>query len=395
MNIDGGMNDLHQFNRLFETPERTFFLWGPRQSGKTTLLRQRFQDAHWIDLLRTDQRIRYEREPFRLREEVRILSPETWVVIDEIQKVPALLDEVHGLIASEHRKFVLCGSSARKIRHSHANLLGGRAVKRELLGFSARELDTAFSLEQMLNRGVLPPHYLAGSDRAAREGLAAYVDIYLKEEILDEGLTRNLPVFADFLRAAAIGDTEVINFSNIGRECGVATSTVRGYYEILVDTLLGAFVPAFTRRAKRRTQQAPKFYFRDLGMVNHLTRRGAVVAGNEVFGKAFENYIFHELSVCERSMGREFPISYWRLTTGVEVDFILGDAEIAIEVKGKARLHGRDTRNLLQFRTEHPEVRQLISVCLEERVRLTDDGVLILPLNEFLKLLWAGDLNPK
>ncbi|MEX1118520.1 MAG: DUF4143 domain-containing protein [Terrimicrobiaceae bacterium] len=394
MNIDISMTDIQPIARHFAPPERTFFLWGPRQSGKTTLLKDRFPKAYWVDLLRTDQRMRYEREPFRLREEVRALAPDAWVVIDEIQKVPALLDEVHGLIESERRHFVLCGSSARRIRRSHANLLGGRAMKRELLGFSARELQADFSLERMLNHGGLPPHYLAKDKREARDAIAAYVDVYLKEEILDEGLTRNLPVFADFLRAAAIGDTEVLNFSNIGRECGVATSTVRGYYEILVDSLLGAFVPAFTRRAKRRTQQAPKFYFRDVGVVNHLTRRGTVLAGSEIFGKAFENYVFHELSVYERSKGREFPTSYWRLTTGVEVDFILGDAEIAIEVKGKERIPARDTRNLLQFRAEHPEVRQLVTVCLEERARLTQDGVLILPLTAFLERLWAGEFDP-
>jgi len=387
MHIDFVEPDLQ---RMMELPERSFFLWGPRQSGKTTMLRKRFGDAHWIDLLRTDERIRYEREPFRLREETRALSPEQWVVIDEVQKVPALLDEVHGLMETERRRFALCGSSARKIRRSHANLLGGRAVRRELLGLSAHEIGKEFDLERMLNQGPLPPHYLAAD---AEEALAGYVDLYLKEEILDEGLTRNLPVFADFLRAAATADTEIINFSNIARECCVATTTVRGYYKILVDTLLGAFVPAFTKRAKRRTQHAPKFYFRDVGMVNHLVKRGRVVAGGEAFGKAFENYVFHELSVFERVAGREFPVSYWRLSSGIEVDFVLGDAEIAIEVKGKTRLQSRDTRNLRHFRDEHPEVRKLLLVCLEERSRVTDEGVNILPLQEFMDRLWGDELQ--
>lgn len=387
MHIDGVMSDIQRFLKL---PDRAFFLWGPRQSGKTTLLRQRFPDAYWVDLLRTDARIRYEREPFRLREEAGALSKDRRVVIDEVQKVPALLDEVHGMMEAGRRTFALCGSSARRIRRSHANLLGGRALRRELLGLSARELGSAFDLERMLNHGPLPPHYLAES---AEESLEAYVDLYLKEEILDEGLTRNLPMFADFLRAAAIGDTEVVNFSNIARECGVATTTVRGYYEILEDTLLGAFVPGFTRRAKRRTQQAPKFYFRDVGVVNRLARRGRVVAGSELFGKAFENFIFHELSVHERVSGREFPINYWRLSSGIEVDFVLGDAEIAVEVKGKTRLQSHDTRNLLQFRAEHPEVKQLVLVCLEEQPRLTAEGILILPLGDFLSRLWEGEFG--
>jgi len=383
---------MSDIQRLLKLPERTFFLWGPRQSGKTTLLRERYPGAYWVDLLRTDARIRYEREPFRLREEVGVLPKDRWVVIDEVQKVTSLLDEVHGMMESGRRKFALCGSSARKIRRSHANLLGGRAMRRELLGFSAQELGGTFDLERMLNHGPLPPHYLAVS---ADDSLAAYVDLYLKEEILDEGLTRNLPVFADFLRAAAIGDTEVVNFSNIARECGVATTTVRGYYEILVDTLLGAFIPGFTRRAKRRTQHAPKFYFRDVGVVNHLVRRGRVMAGSEAFGKAFENFIFHELSVYERVCGKEFPLAYWRLSSGIEVDFVLGDAEIAIEVKGKTRLQSRDTRNLLQFRAEHPEVKQLVLVCLEEQTRLTGEGILILPMKDFLARLWGGEFGAR
>jgi len=318
------MQDIH---RILPLPESTFFLWGPRQSGKTTLLKACFPDAYRIDLLRTDERIRFEQEPMRLREEVRALPGDRRVVIDEVQKVPALLDEVHYLLQEDGRRFALCGSSARKLRRTHANLLGGRALKRELLGLSARELAGQFSLDRMLNRGPLPPHYLSED---AHEHLAAYVDLYLKEEILDEGLSRNLPVFSTFLRAAAIGDTEVTNFSNIARECGVASSTVRGYYEILEDTLIGAFLPAYTRRAKRRVLHAPKFYFRDVGVVNHLARRRSVEAGSETFGKAFENWVFHELSVHVRTTSIPYEIAYWRLSSGIEVDFVLGDAATAI-----------------------------------------------------------------
>jgi len=374
---------------MLDFPDSTFFLWGPRQSGKTTLLKRRFPEAHRIDLLRTDERMRYELQPSRLREEVRAIPRDRRIVIDEIQKVPTLLDEVHYLLQEDDRVFTLCGSSARKIRKSHANLLGGRALKRELLGLSAHEIGNSFDLEKMLNAGPLPPHYL-GTD--ADERIAAYVDLYLKEEILDEGLTRRLPVFSTFLRSAAIGDTEVTNFSNIGRECGVASSTVRGYYEILEDTLVGVFVPAFTRRAKRRVQHAPKFYFRDVGVVNHLVRRGYVAPGTESFGKAFENWVFHELSVHARRGSRPYEIAYWRLSSGIEVDFVLGDAETAIEVKGKDRIHSRDTRNLEEFRKEHPSVKRRIVVCTEPRARVTDSGVHILPYGDFVNALWNGEL---
>jgi predicted AAA+ superfamily ATPase len=370
-------------------PERSFFLWGPRQSGKTTLLKHRYPEAHRIDLLRTDERMRYEREPHRLREVLRALPPEQRVVIDEIQKVPALLDEVHYAMQETGRIFTLCGSSARKIRRAHANLLGGRALKRELLGFSAVELGEAFHLERMLNHGPLPPHYLA-EDASALQ--AAYVDQYLKEEILDEGLIRNLPAFDQFLRAAAIGDTEVVNFTNIARESGVASSTIKGYYEVLEDTLVGTFLPAFTRRPKRRVQHAPKFYFRDVGVVNHLLRRQYVLAGSEVYGKAFENWIFHELSSYGRTLEQPYDIAYWRLSSGIEVDFVLGDGEVAIEVKGKDRVRSYDARHLLQFRKDYPAVRKLLLVCCENETRVTDEGVVILPWREFLNRLWSGNI---
>lgn len=383
---------MHDFQRVLPFPDTTFFLWGPRQSGKTSLLKKRFPDAHRFDLLRTDERIRFEQEPSRFREEVRALPPAQRIVVDEIQKVPALLDEVHYLMQEDKRVFALCGSSARKIRTSHANLLGGRALKRELLGLSAHELGASFSLERMLTFGPLPPHIVRED---AREQIASYVDLYLKEEILDESLTRNLPVFSAFLRAAAIGDTEVTNFSNIARECGVAASTVRGHYEILEDTLIGAFLPAFTRRAKRRVQRAPKFYFRDVGLVNHLVRRGQVGPGTETFGKAFENWVHHEVSVHVRTLTTPYLISYWRLSSGIEVDFVLGDAEIAIEVKGKSRIQKGDLRNLEHFQQDYPEVRQRIVVCCEPRTRVTESGIRILPYQDFIRHLWHGHFVPQ
>jgi len=376
-------------SRRIGLPDQSFFLWGPRQSGKTTLLKRRYPDAHRIDLLRTEERMRYEREPHRFGEVLRALAPEQRVVVDEIQKVPALLDEVHYAMQETGRVFTLCGSSARKIRRAHANLLGGRALKRELLGFSAVELGSRFDLERMLNHGPLPPHYLATD---ASELQAAYVDQYLKEEILDEGLARNLPAFDRFLRAAAIGDTEVVNFSNIARESGVASSTIKGYYEVLEDTLVGSFLQAFTRRPKRRVQHAPKFFFRDVGVVNHLLRRQRVFPGSEVFGKAFENWIHHELSSYARTLRQPFDISYWRLSSGIEVDFVLGDGEVAVEVKGKDRVRSHDARHLLQFRKDYPAVRELLLVCCECEARVTDEGIRILPWRDFIEQLWSGGL---
>jgi len=373
---------------LPEKPKTSFFLWGPRQTGKTTLLKTKYPDSFRIDLLKTDELMLYLQQPSRLREQVTHLPLDQLIVIDEVQKAPMLLDEVHYLIQEENRHFVLCGSSARKVRRGHVNLLGGRALRYELLGLSATELGKAFDLERLINTGPLPNHYDHDNHSLA---LRSYVDDYLREEILQEGLVRNLPVFSNFLRAAALGDTGIVNLSNIARECGVAISTVRDHYQILVDTMLGSFLPAYTPRPKRRTVQAPKFYFRDLGVVNHLARRGLVVPGSELFGYAFENWIFHELSVHSKYSEQFYDISYWQLTTGVEVDFILDDAQTAIEVKGKEKITTNDLKGLRQFKKEYPEVKNRIVVCMEKQVRRNEEGIWILPHQEFLNRLWNGE----
>lgn len=369
-------------------PENSFFLWGPRQTGKTTLLKSTYPGAMRIDLLKTDEMIRYTQQPSLLRQEVSALDPGKMVVIDEIQKVPALLDEIHYLIQEQNRVFGLCGSSARKVRRGRINLLGGRAVRYELLGLTSRELGNDFSLDRMLNTGPLPHHYLS---RDYRQLLRSYVQDYLREEILEEGLTRSLPVFSDFLRIAAIGDTEIVNMTNIAREAGMAVSTVRGHYAVLQDTLMGAFLPSFTRRPKRRTIQSPKFYFRDLGVVNHLAGRHTIEPGSELYGKAFENWLYHELSVHTRYSGIHYDLSFWRLSSGIEVDFVLGMGETAIEAKGKKRITVSDLKGLSHFRQEYPDVRQLIVVCLEKRRRKTEDGIYIIPFQDFIDSLWDGE----
>ena len=340
-----------------------------------------------IDLLKTDELMRYAKKPSLLREEVAALSQERLIVIDEIQKVPLLLDEIHYMIQEWQRVFALCGSSARKVRRGHANLLGGRALRYELFGLAAQELGADFSIEHFVNTGPLPDHYGAENPALA---LRAYVDDYLREEIMEEGLTRRLPIFSDFLRMAAIGDTKILNMSNIARETGIAVSTVRDHYGILVDTLMGAFLPAFTLRPKRRTIHAPKFYFRDLGVVNHLARRGAIKPGSELFGKAFENWLFHELSVHTKYSELFYELSYWRLSSGIEVDFILGPGTVAIEAKGKSRITSKDIQGLVNFKKDFPEAKWLIIVCLEKKTRKTDEGIYIIPHQEFTKLLWDG-----
>ena len=269
------------FERALALPEagrETFFLWGPRQAGKSTLLRRRYPDALWVDLLKSEVFRRYLDRPELLRQELASEAARggRQVVIDEVQKVPALLDEVHWLIENRGHHFALCGSSARKVRRGAANLLGGRAIRYELRGLTAAELGAAFDLDRMLNHGYLPRIYQAARPRRL---LDAYVADYLREEVAAEGLVRNLPAFSGFLDAAAFSDGEMVNFSNVARECGVASPTAKAYFEILEDTLLGRRLHAYRRRRKRRVIGAPKFYFADVGVVNRLTRRGELSPG--------------------------------------------------------------------------------------------------------------------
>jgi predicted AAA+ superfamily ATPase len=364
----------------------TFFLWGPRQTGKTTLLRAAFPDAFWLDLLKADEYRRYLQNPERLREELAGRDPGQ-VVIDEVQKVPPLLDEVHWLHENQGVRFALCGSSARKVRRGGANLLGGRALRFEMHGLTATEIGDTFDLDRLLNTGYLPRHVTA---TRVRPLLASYVADYLKEEVAAEGLVRNLPVFSAFLDLAALSDTELVNLSTLARDCGVSPPTVRGYFEILVDTLLGRWLPGYTKRPKRRVIAAPKFYFSDVGVVNHLARRGVVQRRSELFGKAFENWVFHELCAHDAYHGTLAHFSYWRLASGTEVDFVVNDLEVAIEAKGTEKITADHLRGLRELNRDHPRTSRRIVVCLETRRRRTDDGIDILPADEFCRQLAAG-----
>ena len=242
---------------------------------------------------------------------------------------------------------------------------------------------------RFVNAGVLPRHYLAARPE---RNLRAYVEDYLRLEVAQEGLVRNLTSFHDFLRASALGDTAIVNFENIARECGVSAPTAREHYQILVDTLLGSFVPAYSAREKRRVIRAPKFYFRDVGCVNHLTRRRNLEPGQEAFGKAFENWICHELQAHAAYSEQHYPIRYWRLASGIEVDFVLGD-HLAVEVKAVERVRPQHLNGLVQIAVDQPGMEARILVCLEPQPRLLENGILVLPVMEFLRRLWAGELT--
>ena len=367
----------------------SFFLWGPRQTGKSTLLRAAYPLAPRIDLLKTDLHLRYAREPHRLREEFDTPDAARFVIIDEVQKVPALLDEVHWLIENRGVVFALCGSSARKVRREHANLLGGRAVSHQLFGLVSAELGEQFDIVRALNHGYLPRHYKSDSPQPL---LRSYVNDYLKEEVLSEGLTRRLQPFAEFLGAAALSDAEIVNYANIARDCGVSEPTVKAYFQILVDTLLARFLPAYRKRPKRRVIRAAKFYFADVGVANHLARRGVLAPGSDVFGKAFENWVFHEIDAHRTYAGSFEELAYWRLAAGTEVDFIVGAMEFAIEAKASTKIHDGHLVGLRQVLVDHPRIKRRILVSLESNPRRTSDGIDILGVRTFCERLWGGDL---
>ena len=376
-------------------PTESFFLWGPRKTGKTFLIKRLYPTSYRIDLLNTDNFAKYSIRPALLREEClerfeRDNATPKFVLIDEIQKIPQLLDEVQLLMEDYRFIFGMCGSSVRKLKRGHANLLGGRAVRYELRGLTFPELEDAFDLTRLLNRGFLPSHYLSDNYLKIAD---SYVNEYLKEEIAAEGLVRNLPLFSDFLKAAAFSDTEIVNYSNIASDCGVSGKTVKEYFQILQDTLIGEFLPAYTRRAKRKVIHSPKFYYFDVVLPNLLARRGTLQLGSEMAGKAFENWLFHELKSYIVYKEKRDLLSYWKLAdSGREVDFIVNDCEVAIEAKGTANIRPNHLKGLRELKQEHPSVKKMILVCLEELPRVTDDQISILPYRDFLQSLWRGDI---
>jgi predicted AAA+ superfamily ATPase len=377
---------------LHLSSQETCFFWGPRQTGKSTLLKMLFPKSIRYDLLLSTQYQMLLREPKLIREQclaagLNADSQRDPIIIDEIQKLPLLLDEVHWLMENKGLRFILCGSSARKVKRGHANLLGGRAIRYELHPLVFPEIPD-FSLIKALNSGLIPRHY--DSDKPSRL-ISSYVGDYLKEEILAEALTRNIPSFSRFLEVAALSNGQTLNYTNIARECRVSSPTVKEYFQILEDTLIGSTLPAFQKRKKRRLITSPKFYFFDLSPVIHLTRRGKVEPGSELFGRAFEHYIWMEIMAHSSYSELFYPISYWRTASGFEVDFILGDHEISIEVKATELAGTTHLKGLRRFKEEY-SVRRSILVSMDLQPRKTEDRIEILPWQEFLTQLWRGEV---
>jgi len=364
---------------------RSAFLWGPRKTGKTTLLRQQFSEAFWVDLLDFDLYLALSQKPTRLRQ-ILEAQPQRMVVVDEVQKVPQLMDEIHWLMENKGYQFVLSGSSARKFKRGKGNLLGGRAWRFLLFPLVTRELE-AFNLDKALFAGLLPAHYLSSDPEM---DLKAYVQDYLKEEIQAEALTRNLPGFSKFLFSAALTNGMLLNYSNAGRDAGVSAKTIREYYQILDDTLIGRQLPPWKKGKKRRLIETSKFFFFDVGIVSALLNYRSLTPGTREYGRAFEHFILQECWAYSHYSKIDFPITYWRTASGAEVDLILGDADAAIEVKSSESVGDRP-RGLHLF-LEETKCKKSFIISRESVPRKLDSNITVLPWQTFCEMLWAGQI---
>lgn len=364
--------------------QRSLFLLGPRQTGKSTLVSNQLAGAQLINLLETDTHLALQQAPQRLREWC--TERGALVVIDEIQKLPQLLDEVQLLIEERKQRFVLTGSSARKLRSGGVNLLGGRARSLHLHPLSIHELGDRFDLLRALHHGLLPSIYLGDEPDL---DLQAYVGTYLREEIAHEALTRNVPAFARFLEVAALCNAQQINYTKIAADAQVARTTVQEYFQILRDTLLGWDVPAWQRTKKRKAATTSKFWFFDVGVVRKLRGTTRLQSPSPEFGLAFEAWVGQELKTWCDYRGGGAELCYWRSRHGQEVDFVLAN-EVAIEVKASANVTERQLGGLVALR-EEGLLRRYVLVCQEARRREVD-GISIVPWREFMAELWAGTL---
>ncbi len=377
---------IKRFTLLQDAEEETVFFFGARQTGKTTLIHSLFPNARYYDLLQSDEFERLSRSPWLLREELIKCNENDQIIIDEIQKIPELLNEVHWLIVNKNLRFVLTGSSARKLRRSGANLLGGRAIWNQLFPLVSAEIPD-FDINRAINNGMLPRHYLTIN---AKKRLQGYVGVYLQEEIIAEALVRNLPSFNRFLEIAALTSGEMVNYNNIATDCGVSAKTIKEYFTILVDTMFGYYVPAYEKVIQRRLVQAPRFYLFDIGVTNYLLKRNNLTQGSPEYGHSFEQFIILELIAYLKYSDNDNRLSYWRTSSGIEVDAVLGDAQVAIEIKSVMEVKSTHLKGLRAFAEEHPNAR-LIVVSFDKNPR-ESSGIDIMPVENFLKELWEGNI---
>ena len=390
------MEEVERYLDLEVPLGQSIFLWGARNTGKSTYLHRRFPGSVYYDLLKTDLFLRFLKEPFRLREEVLQLPPvalKNPIIIDEVQKVPLLLNEVHWLIEN-HKPcyFILCGSSARKLKATRTHLLAGRAWKAHFYPLVYPEIEN-FNLLRALTHGLVPVSYFSNQPRRF---LKSYIEDYLVEEIQKESLVRNLAGFSRFLDAMALTHGEMTNFVNISRDCGVDAKTVKEYYDILVDTLVGYRLDPFHKLGKRDViTSTPKFYLFDVGVAGFLQGRTLNALKGKEAGAAFEHWLLTEIIAYRGLNDLDFSVSYWRTKSDLEVDFILGDGEIAIEAKISSHVDRMDLRGLEAFIQEHqPKRAYCVSQTPQARKITLPDGshVIDLPWQDFIQKLWNKEI---
>ena len=359
---------------------KSYFLFGPRQTGKSSLIAHSLKDARVYNLLDNTLFLDLNRNPGRISEE--LTARDKIVVIDEIQRLPDLLNEAHRLIEERGVRFLLTGSSARKLRRGGVNLLGGRARTQYFHPLTVKELGPRFDLKRALNSGLIPSIYFSTDQDA---DLEAYTGNYLQQEIVAEGATRNIPAFSRFLKVAALCNAAVVNFTNTANDAQVPRTTIYEYFEILKDTLIIHDLPAFRKGGRRKPIRSSKYYFFDTGIARQMQGRGILNEGTPEFGGAFETFLMHELTAF-RDYRRPVRLSFWRSTSGFEVDFIIDD-HTAIEVKAKSVITADDLRSLKAIAQEH-RFKRLVCVCLEKRPRKTNN-IEIVPYQDFLEELWS------
>jgi predicted AAA+ superfamily ATPase len=377
------------YERIFDIKNRLdegMFLFGARQVGKSTLLKNRFPQAIYIDLLNSDLRRRFKQNAALFKEMLTKYPAETLVIVDEIQKVPELLDEVHSLMVDYGLHFILSGSSARKIKKSGANQLGGRAIPETLYPLVSAEI-TDYDLNKAIQNGAIPRHYAVTN---AKNRIKAYIDLYLKEEIKEEAAVRNVDNFERFMEVAAISDGEIINYENIATDCGISANTVKAYFKILYDSLIGYEIPAYRKVIKRKLTQAPKFYYFDVGVANYLMRRYKLEPGTPEYGHAFEHLVMQEIIAYLGYKGELDQLSYWHAYSGEEVDAIIGDAKIAIEIKSADEIQRKHTESLREFAKEHPNAKLI--VVSRDKITRQSGGIDLYYATDFFKALWNEEL---
>lgn len=378
---------MNYIKRLFKIPKQSFFLFGPRGTGKSTYLKKHFKNSIWIDLLKPEDLRYYKAFPERLRETL-IANPEKKVVIiDEIQKAPELLDVIHSYIEEKkYVQFILTGSSSRKLKRTGVNLLAGRVILKNFHPFIASELKEKFSLDLALERGLLP---LVWDSSEPKKVLKTYASLYLKEEVQEEGLVRNVGNFTRFLEIISFSHASILNTTNIARECLIKRTTIENYIQILKDLLLGFTIDIFRKRAKRALSSHPKFYLFDAGVYNYFRPLGVLDNPLMIKGAALEGLLAQHLRAWIDLQEEDYKLYFWRTRSGLEVDFIIygKDHFLAIEVKNTSHVSSKDVRGLKEFKKDYPECHPIL--LFRGKQKIIHKGIKCIPIEEFLINLFS------